>query len=241
MELWVKRYDRLTIRDQFVKKIITNGALAEKQIASFLEIRFPERKAHSNPKKRKNTLSVIESTLSSNTLSRGENDFAPGARPLIQRGAPRLVDRWGPEAGSTRAGPAWPSFSSRSGSSEAAGGDRPDGDRRRVRPPLATADLPTSSGERGASPGGLGCRRGAREKKQQGTRRRGASGSGGHGVLVGEAEGRRAREDRRGVARPSMGSDWAGDGRRERMAEGDRRRPFGHGGGCGAPRRVGRL
>ena len=105
MELWVKRYDRLTIRDQYVKKIITNGALAENQIASFSEIRFPERKAHSNPKKRKNTLSVIESALSSNTLSRGENDFAPGARPLIQRGAPRLADRWAQRQGQRGRGP----------------------------------------------------------------------------------------------------------------------------------------
>ena len=57
-ELRVKRYDCLTTRDLSVKKIITNWALAEKQIASFSEIRFPERKAHSGPKKRRNTLSA---------------------------------------------------------------------------------------------------------------------------------------------------------------------------------------
>ena len=156
----------------------------------FPRIRFPERKTYFQSKKRKNTLSVIESTLSSNTLSRGENDFAPGARPLIQRGAPRLADRWGPEAGSTRAGPAWPSSSSRSGSSEAAGGDRPDGDRRRVRPPLATADLPTGSGTRGASRGVANCRRGALGKEQQGGRRSRASASGEQGALVGEWVGK---------------------------------------------------
>ena len=49
---------------------------------SFLKIRFPERETYSRPKERKNTLSEIESALSRNALSRGENDFAAGRRHL---------------------------------------------------------------------------------------------------------------------------------------------------------------
>ena len=106
----------------------------------FLRIRFPERKAHSGPKKRRNTLSAKGKRITGrrrqkvrfqktkthfslkprrSTLSRNESAFARGvstyASSASRPGQRAEADKRGPEAGSTLAGPAWPSSSSRSG------------------------------------------------------------------------------------------------------------------------------
>ena len=65
------------------------------------------------------------------------------------------------------------SSTSGSGASEAEGGDRPDEDRRRLRPPRGSCDLPKRAGRRGASRGGASFRRGSPGRELHGPRRRG--------------------------------------------------------------------
>ena len=67
MELGVKRYEVFFARDPFARKIFTNWTWSEKQKAQFMEIRFPEMKTYSGPKRERKTLSARESVFTRST------------------------------------------------------------------------------------------------------------------------------------------------------------------------------
>ena len=172
-ELRAKSYKGFSARDISVIKSSQTGPQQEKQNAPFLKIRFPERKTHSRPKKKWNTLSV-------------KGKRVPGkTRPLIhvsEGGAGAyLADTRGPRPAG-REGIV--SFLSSLATAPGRGRAGADEACRRFRPPQAEPDLSTDVGERGGGDPG-GCRRwGARERQLRSPQRMAGIGEDGAEAMV---------------------------------------------------------